>query len=99
MVESIKHIANRVEFQRVKDREAETRAAPSANTGTPGIAQDSVEMSNAGSPQHVAQLAEAPPIDSETVSRIKAAIASGKYPIDLDLISDALMDAYRELKS
>jgi negative regulator of flagellin synthesis FlgM len=33
------------------------------------------------------------------VSRIKDAIAQGKYPIDLDQISDALMDAYRELKA
>ena len=44
-------------------------------------------------------MASNPPIDVEAVARIKDAIASGKYPVDLDKISDMLMDAYRELKS
>ena len=40
-----------------------------------------------------------PPVDTVAVERIKAAIKQGRYPIDLDSISDALMDAYRDLKS
>jgi negative regulator of flagellin synthesis FlgM len=47
----------------------------------------------------VAQLAKQPPVNSEAVSRIKQAISQGKYPIDVDQITDALMDAYRDLKS
>jgi negative regulator of flagellin synthesis FlgM len=38
-------------------------------------------------------------VNMENVNRIKAAIKEGKYPIDIDRISDALMDAYRDLKS
>ena len=49
--------------------------------------------------QVVAQLAESPPVNAEAVNRIKSAIANGEYPINLDLISDALMDAYRDLKT
>ena len=56
-------------------------------------------MSDAASLQRVAQLSDKPPIDSEAVSRIKSAIAEGRYPVDIDMISDALMDAYRELKT
>ena len=33
------------------------------------------------------------------VAKIKEAISSGKYPLDLDKLSDALMQAYREMKS
>ena len=33
------------------------------------------------------------------VSKIKRAISAGEYPLDLDKISDALMQAYREMKS
>ena len=44
-------------------------------------------------------LAESAPIDTDKVAKIKAAISSGNYPLDLDKLSDALMQAYREMKS
>ena len=44
-------------------------------------------------------LASSAPIDNDRVSSIKKAIASGNYPLDLDKISDALMEAYNEMKS
>ena len=47
----------------------------------------------------VSDLASSAPIDSDKVAKIKAAISAGNYPLDLDKISDALMQAYREMKS
>ena len=44
-------------------------------------------------------LASNAPIDNDKVSSIKKAISSGNYPLDLDKISDALMEAYNEMKS
>ena len=44
-------------------------------------------------------LASGAPIDHDKVSSIKKAISSGNYPLDLDKISDALMEAYNEMKS
>ncbi len=44
-------------------------------------------------------LASNAPIDYDKVSSIKKAISSGNYPLDLDKISDALMEAYNDLKS
>ena len=44
-------------------------------------------------------LASSAPIDHDKVSSIKKAISSGNYPLDLDKISDALMEAYYEMKS
>ena len=44
-------------------------------------------------------LASSAPIDHDKVSSIKKAISSGNYPLDLDKISDALMDAYNDMKS
>jgi flagellar biosynthesis anti-sigma factor FlgM len=46
-----------------------------------------------------ADLAKSAPIDTDKVSQIKAAISAGNYPLDLDKLSDALMQAYREMKS
>ena len=46
-----------------------------------------------------ADLAKSAPIDFDKVAKIKAAISAGHYPLDLDKLSDALMQAYREMKS
>ena len=43
-------------------------------------------------------MASEPPVDKVSVSRIKNAIASNNYPIDMEKIADALMDAYKEMK-
>jgi negative regulator of flagellin synthesis FlgM len=44
-------------------------------------------------------MAASAPIDADKVATIKEAISSGKYPLDMDKLSDALMQAYREMKS
>lgn len=46
----------------------------------------------------VKDMSKEPPIDKINVSRIKSAIANGSYPVDLEKISDALFDAYKEMK-
>lgn len=46
----------------------------------------------------VKNMSKEPPIDKINVSRIKSAIANGSYPVDLEKISDALFDAYKEMK-
>ena len=47
----------------------------------------------------VSEMAKSAPIDVDKVAKIKEAISTGKYPLDLDKLSDALMQAYREMKS
>ena len=47
----------------------------------------------------ISDLASSAPIDYDKVSSIKKAISSGNYPLDLDKISDALMEAYNDMKS
>ena len=38
------------------------------------------------------------PIDVSKVSAIKEAIAKGDYPVDLDKVADALLQAYQDIK-
>ena len=47
----------------------------------------------------VSEMAKSAPIDTDKVAKIKEAISTCKYPLDLDKLSDALMQAYREMKS
>ncbi len=98
MVDAIKTTVNRLEL--TKGRANDIRPA---NAGAPAIAGpsqvDDVLVSDAASPKAHMRMAEAPSIDVEAVRRIKDAIARGAYPIDVDRMSDALMEAYREMKS
>tara|TARA_Y200000002_G_scaffold6453_1_gene5493 strand:- start:754 stop:1053 length:300 start_codon:yes stop_codon:yes gene_type:complete len=99
MVNSIKNIVNRVEVQKSRDLDSKTGSSTPDSAKIAPAARDTVKVSEAASPQLVSQLSASPPIDSEAVSRIKNAIAEGRYPVDVDLISDALMDAYRDMKT
>ncbi len=98
MVDAIKSTVNRLET--AKSSPTESRLAE--NAGGKAVSApfaDTVKVSSAASSKAYQQLAEAPPIDNEAVRRIKDAIAQGKYPVDVDLISEALMDAYRGIKT
>ena len=78
------------------------RGAKGSNSAQPQAAvaaSDSVQLKSAEIASSAKEMAAAAPVDMNNVNRIKSAIKEGKYPIDIDKISDALMDAYRELKS
>ena len=64
------------------------------NYGSKNSANIKIENKNI-----IEDLASSAPIDHDKVSSIKKAISSGNYPLDLDKISDALMDAYNDMKS
>ena len=98
MVDAIKTTVNRLEP--TKGRASEGRSAGAGvSTVAPSPSVDKVTVSSVASSKAQVQLAEAPSIDMEAVRRIKDAIARGKYPIDVDRMSEALMDAYRDMKT
>jgi negative regulator of flagellin synthesis FlgM len=43
-------------------------------------------------------MSKEPPIDKASTSRIKEAIQNGNYPLDLSRVTDALFEAYKEMK-
>ena len=101
MVDSIKQSMNRIDIQRtrVNDTDAKLGTKSSVSSKDPTLDSANIDTSKLEVSDKVAQLSKQPPIDTEAVARIKNAIADGKYPIDIDAVSDALMDAYRDLKS
>ena len=99
MVDSIKNINSRLDLHVKKDKSVAPVSskieAPNSQKPT-GV--DTVEVGTKVGTAAVLELAAAPQIDTEAVSRIKEAIAQGEYPVDVDRVTDALMDAYLELK-
>ncbi len=97
MVEVVKNSLSRIE-----PRKANTDKPASISAGKPAMtapSKDSVELKSAENMSAIKEMAASAPIDSANVSRIKEAIKRGEYPIDIDRISDALLEAYKEMKS
>ena len=97
MVESIKNTISRMEPRKANNNHAvpqtESKSAKSLSS------TDSVKLKSAESMSAVKEMAASAPIDRANVDRIKNAIKRGEYPIDIDRISDALLEAYKEMKS
>lgn len=69
-----------------------------------GVTQSAVQPPNGDSVSLSAtaqampeELKGGPPMDLTIVAKIKEAIADGKYPIDLEKITDSLFENYMEL--
>ncbi len=43
-------------------------------------------------------LSKSPTVDLEKVSAIKNALSRGDYPVDLEKVADALLQAYKDMK-
>ena len=43
-------------------------------------------------------LSQTPTLDLDKVSAIKSALSRGDYPIDLEKVADALLQAYKDIK-
>lgn len=79
--------------------------AAKANVETPkgvgapaAAAADGVELSKAAQAMP-GGIDVGPPFDLELVSKIKKEIAEGRYPVDLEAITDSLFESYRDLMS
>ena len=91
------NIVNNIPKKDLKD------AKPSLNIAVNRESKDKIMSSNVvdikDTKMLVKEMAQSAPVDVDKVAKIKEAISSGKYPLDLDKLSDALMQAYREMKS
>ena len=98
MVDSVKNAISRIETVKTRRNEAAQLQA-SAPKPSRASETDSVELKSAEMASAARDMASVAPVDMDKVNRIKSAIKEGNYPIDIDKISDALMDAYREMKT
>jgi negative regulator of flagellin synthesis FlgM len=99
MVGIVKNTVSSVEPRKSDVTDRASRKATEASAAGAANAGDSVKLGSADVSSSVKQMASSAPIDEVNVNRIKEAIKRGEYPIEIDRISEALMDAYRELKT
>ena len=99
MVGIVKNTVSRVEPSKASVPDRVSQEVTKVSSAATVNASDSVELKSADVPSSIKQMASSAPIDEVNVNRIKEAIKRGDYPIDIDRVSEALMDAYRELKT
>ena len=98
MVEIVKSTVSRLDMRKAGNSISQDAKALK-NKGSVENVGSSVKLNSLESQSAVREMASAAPVDKENVNRIKDAIKRGEYPIDLDRVSDALMEAYKEMKS
>ena len=98
MVEIVKSTVSRPEMRKAVNSVSQD-AKPQKGKGSVENVGPRVKLNSLESQSAVKDMASAAPVDKENVNRIKDAIKRGEYPIDLDRVSDALMEAYKEMKS
>ena len=47
----------------------------------------------------VAKLADGPPVDRSLVNEIKTKVEQGRYPIDLDIVTEKMFESFKEAES
>ena len=97
MVEVIKNSLSRMEPRKANTDNVAPQSAGNSAITVPE--KDSVKLKSAENVSVIREMAASAPIDQAKVSRIKEAIQRGEYPIDVDRISDALLEAYKEMKN
>tara|TARA_Y200000002_G_scaffold233201_1_gene192606 strand:+ start:31 stop:345 length:315 start_codon:yes stop_codon:yes gene_type:complete len=65
---------------------------------TTDVESNNGKVSQFISKEKVKKMASEPPIDKTAITRIKAAISNGTYPLDLEKLADALLQAHKEIK-
>ncbi len=91
------NILNNIPKKDVKDSKSSFNDKVDIVTSDKSMSSNVVDIKD--TKKLVKEMAQSAPIDIDKVAKIKEAISSGKYPLDLDKLSDALMQAYREMKS
>ena len=88
---------NKVTSESVSNKVSDTKVSKVSHLTT-DVESNNGKVSQFISKEKVKKMASEPPIDKTAVSRIKAAIANGSYPLDLDKLADALLQAHKEIK-
>ena len=99
MVESIKSLTKNIDVSKNGSSNIDKFDKLNATSVSQKPAVDTVDISGSLPSATLADFTKKPPIDMESVSKIKEAIAKGEYPIDLDAVADMLLDAFKEMKS
>ena len=99
MIDKINNItAGNTQNKRVTESSKEKVTSSSATASKNNDDANNISNVEISSKLDLKSMGDEAPINTAKVSAIKNAIAKGQYPIDLDKVADALMQAYKDIK-
>ena len=98
MIDKINNInAGNAQNKRVSDNSKE-KVSSSKNVSQTSDNTNKASNVKISSELNLKDMSSKAPIDTVKVSAIKEAISKGDYPINLDKVADALLQAYKDIK-
>tara|TARA_X000000950_G_scaffold257382_1_gene323793 strand:- start:623 stop:937 length:315 start_codon:yes stop_codon:yes gene_type:complete len=88
---------NKVTSESVTNKASDAKVIKVSHLTT-DVESNNGKVSQFISKEKVKKMASEPPIDKTAITRIKAAISNGTYPLDLEKLADALLQAHKEIK-
>ena len=99
MIDKLNNInAGNSQNKRVSDSSKEKIPSSQHTISETSVNSKKPDNVNISSELNVKSMGSEAPIDTVKVSAIKEAISNGDYPIDIDKVADALLEAYRDIK-
>ena len=99
MIDKLNNInAGNAQNKRVSDSSKEKVSSSSKTTPETSDINNKASNVKISSELNLKSMRSEAPIDTAKVSAIKEAISKGDYPIDLDKVADALLEAYKDIK-
>ena len=98
MIDKLNNInAGNAQNKRVSDNSKE-KVSSSKNISQTSDNTNKASNVKISSELNLKDMSSKAPIDTVKVSAIKEAISKGDYPINLDKVADALLEAYKDIK-
>tara|TARA_B100001059_G_C17735247_1_gene528493 strand:+ start:84 stop:380 length:297 start_codon:yes stop_codon:yes gene_type:complete len=98
MIDKLNNInAGNAQNKRVSDNSKE-KVSSSKNVSQTSDNTNKASNVKISSELNLKDMSSKAPIDTVKVSAIKEAISKGDYPINLDKVADALLEAYKDIK-
>ena len=99
MIDKLNNInAGNAQNKRVSDNSKEKVSSSTKTTSETSDINNKASNVKISSELNLKDMSSKAPIDTVKVSAIKEAISKGDYPINLDKVADALLEAYKDIK-
>ena len=99
MIDKVNNITSgNTQSKRSVDENRINKSSGDVKTGVNKESTSNIDSVKISQELDVSSLSKSPSIDLDKVSAIKNALSRGDYPVDLEKVADALLQAYKDIK-
>jgi negative regulator of flagellin synthesis FlgM len=99
MINSVSNNVANVSIQTSDSDKVNVQIDKKVSDLTPNEIVNKIDSQDLKIKDQVAKLADGPPVDRSLVNEIKTKVEQGRYPIDLDIVTEKMFESFREAGS